>query len=395
MTSTTAGAATQMRRGLLRHPADGWLVGLSLVHAALLLEAPSIPLVAVGLWWNANTIAHNFIHQPFFRPRAVNRLYSCALSVLLGFPQSMWKQRHLAHHADRTAHIRVTRLLVVETTLVFAAWGAAAALAPRLFFLSYLPGWALGLALCSLQGHYEHAGGTTSHYGWIYNALFFNDGYHVEHHRHPGTHWTDVDDAREGAAAVSRWPPVLRWLEHVSLEGLERLVVHVPLFQRVVVAIHERACHRLLAHASDIRSVLIVGGGLFPRTALVMRRALPHASLTIVDANDTHLAIARRFLDAGVTLRSAWFTGTAPPGVDLVVVPLAYVGNRSRLYDDPPARLTLIHDWLWHRRGRSAIVSVLLLKRLNLIQRERLADRPRSQEIDPGIANGPCVRISA
>ncbi len=32
---------------------------------------PSVPLVAVALWWNANTIAHNFIHTPFFRSRAL------------------------------------------------------------------------------------------------------------------------------------------------------------------------------------------------------------------------------------------------------------------------------------------------------------------------------------
>ena len=29
----------------------------------------------------------------------------------------------------------------------------------------------------------------------------------------------------------------------------------------------------------------------------------------------------------------------------------------------------LIHDWLWHKRVRSAIVSILLLKRLNLVTR--------------------------
>ena len=63
--------------------------------------------------------------------------------------------------------------------LVLAVWTAAASLAPGIFLTVYLPGWALGLGLCFLQGHYEHAGGTTSHYGRLYNLLFFNDGYHV------------------------------------------------------------------------------------------------------------------------------------------------------------------------------------------------------------------------
>jgi hypothetical protein len=55
-----------------------------------------------------------------------------------------------------------------------------------------MPGYLAGLGLCLLQGHFEHAGGTTSHYGWLYNRLFFNDGYHVEHHRRPGIHWTQL-----------------------------------------------------------------------------------------------------------------------------------------------------------------------------------------------------------
>jgi hypothetical protein len=145
------------------------------------------------------------------------------------------------------------------------------------------------------------------------------------------------------------------------------VVLHIPLCQRAVIAMHVPAFRRLLADAGDIRSVLIVGGGLFPRTALVLRRLLPEATVTIVDACETHRTIARRFLDSGVTLRPGTFRGHAPPGIDLVVVPLAYIGNREQLYAHPPARMTLVHDWLWHRRGTSAIVSIFLLKRLNLV----------------------------
>src|ERR1051325_648190 len=79
---------------------DALLIGLSAVHAALLLAFPSVVLVAVGLWWNANTISHNFIHRPFFTSRRANRGYAVFLSALLGFPQSLWRQRHLRHHAE-------------------------------------------------------------------------------------------------------------------------------------------------------------------------------------------------------------------------------------------------------------------------------------------------------
>ena len=57
-------------------PWDGVLIALSFAYAAFLLSAPSIPLIAIGLWWTANTVAHNFIHTPFFRSRALNRVVS-------------------------------------------------------------------------------------------------------------------------------------------------------------------------------------------------------------------------------------------------------------------------------------------------------------------------------
>ena len=64
---------------------DGPLfVLLALTHGGLLLALPTIAFVALGLWWNANTISHHFIHRPFFRGRAVNAIFSCYLSLLLG-----------------------------------------------------------------------------------------------------------------------------------------------------------------------------------------------------------------------------------------------------------------------------------------------------------------------
>ena len=48
-------------------------------------------------------------------------------------------------------------------------WTALAVLAPLFFIGVYLPGYALGIGLCWLQGHFEHVGGTTSHYGRLYN----------------------------------------------------------------------------------------------------------------------------------------------------------------------------------------------------------------------------------
>jgi hypothetical protein len=54
---------------------------------------------------------------------------------------------------------------------------------------------------------------------------------------------------------------------------------------------------------------------------------------------------------------------------DLAVLPLSFDGDRERIYRDPPARVTVVHDWIWRRRGQGRIVSVFLLKRVNLILR--------------------------
>jgi fatty acid desaturase len=370
-------------RGLFRHSSsDALFVALSLAHAALLITVPSIALIAIGMWWSSNTIAHNFIHRPFFRARSANRIYSGFLSLVLGVPQSLWRDRHLAHHAGMSHRPRLRADVVVETALVAGLWTTIGLTAPTFFLTVYLPGMALGLVLCQLQGFFEHAGGTTSHYGRLYNLLFFNDGYHVEHHQRPGAHWTQLRGVVQPAARHSRWPPVLRWLDYlpVNLEALERLVLRSPRLQRFVLSAHERAFRRVLADTGVIDDVLVVGGGLFPRTALILRRLLPDSSITVLDANAGHLAIARPRLDSSIALVHRRFDANVRPGADLVVIPLSFAGDRRSVYAHPPARIVIVHDWIWARRGAraGATVSWLLLKRLNLVDgsRELAASRP-------------------
>ena len=78
---------------------DALMVALAVAHAAVLLRLPTAPAIALGVWWNSNTISHNFLHRPFFRSRAANRVFGAYLSLLLGIPQALWRDRHLAHHA--------------------------------------------------------------------------------------------------------------------------------------------------------------------------------------------------------------------------------------------------------------------------------------------------------
>jgi hypothetical protein len=379
---------------------DALPVALALAQGALLLAWPSIPLVAVGLWWNANTISHHFIHRPFFRSRRLNASFSCYLSLLLGFPQSLWRARHLAHHlaieGRRERHD--LKLAPFDFGAVVALWGALLVFAPGFLLTVYLPGFLIGLGLCYLQGHYEHSRGTVSHYGWLYNFLLFNDGYHIEHHARPAANWRELPLRRAAQANASRWPAVLRWLELVNLCALERVVLRFPALQRFVLKAHERAFRSLLIELPHARCVAIVGGGLFPRTALVLRRLLPESKLVLIDQSESNLAVARSFLSGpgerrhpcllrgsvaleqdgrqgclrsqgSQELINERFEPGMPCDFDLLVIPLAFDGDRRALYERPPASAMLVHDWIWRRRGSSAVVSRLLLKRLNLVMR--------------------------
>ena len=100
----------------------------------IVLAAPSIPLIGVGVWWNANTISHNFIHRPFFRNTVLRDLFSAYLTRLLGIPQALWRERHLAHHVGARWRFRQRRRFWLRPRWCFACgryWRPRAALSLR------------------------------------------------------------------------------------------------------------------------------------------------------------------------------------------------------------------------------------------------------------------------
>ncbi|PYT26931.1 MAG: hypothetical protein DMG58_21465 [Acidobacteria bacterium] len=358
---------------------DALFIVLALLHGVVLAEWPAAAVIAIGVWWNSNTIAHNFIHRPFFRAHFLNLLFSAYLSMLLGIPQALWRDRHLAHHGGIAWRRRVSLRLVFETLLVLGFWIVLVVRQPRVFLMAYLPGYLAGLALCALQGHYEHVRGATSHYGWIYNVLLFNDGYHAEHHANPGIHWTQLPERIASGAHTSRWPALVRWLDApgpnirfdvLILDALEKLVLRSRWLQWFVLRSHRRAFSALVPQLPPVRRVAIVGGGLFPRTALILLELLPGARIVIVDADARNLETARSILGGSVEFLNHHHAPEDPSDCDLMVIPLSFDGDRSAIYSQPPSRAVLVHDWIWHPRGTSnKVVSVALLKRLNLVVR--------------------------
>lgn len=373
---------------------DTLTVLLTLVHAAALATWPSVPTVAIGLWWNANAISHQHVHRAFFRRRGLDAAFSAWLSLLLGLPQRLWRARHLAHHAGTAQPVNTAQparsasasaAMGAEVCLVLGLWSSLALTAPSFLLATYLPGFALGLVLCRVHGHYEHRGSTTSCYGRFWNLLFLNDGYHVEHHAHPRAHVFDLPRRRIPGTPESRWPPLLRFLDGDWLDQLERLVLRCPPLRRSLLATHRRALRAVLRHRTGAgwapRRVAIVGGGLFPRSALLIGELFPSATIVVLDAEPRHLLRARALLPCTVEMRCARFTPGERLDCDLAIVPLALRGDRDTLYRQPPAPLCLVHDWLWRRRGTSAVVACWLLKRVNLVccRPQRLhSRRPRS-----------------
>jgi hypothetical protein len=99
-----------------------------------------------------------------------------------------------------------------------------------------------------------------------------------------------------------------------------------------------------------------------------LRELLPAAQLTIVDSNPRNLKTARVFLGGNIEYRNECYVPGETRDCDLTVIPLCLNGSRPAIYERPSSPAVLVHDWIWHRRGTGAIVSALLLKRLNLVR---------------------------
>lgn len=205
---------------------------------------------AYSISWNINSIAHNFIHNPYFRSPLLNRLFSLLESLTIGFSQTFYDCVHMRHHtgnSDRQDEngktkdwlsiyrygrdgkaenvwgytflsffrdeAKETYDEIKKRSLADARWGSfevAAFITVYLgmlavnwkAFLFFLPFYYLGNSLSSLNGYYRHYGGNpdvpiawgVSSYDRLYNLVWFNNGYHAEHHFRPRLHWTKMKE---------------------------------------------------------------------------------------------------------------------------------------------------------------------------------------------------------
>jgi len=210
-------------------------------------------LYGVAIGWNQDAVAHNFIHNPFFTSKALNRATELALTLANGTPQTMYRYVHMRHHAgdsDRPdargetvdpisiyRHGSGGRAEAMHTYVLLGFWRddgpftvarairarrpAEARRALEEFWLmaavygalliwrwplvaTLAPFYYLGQSLSFLIAYYEHFGADpddraatgVSTYEPVYNWAFLNNGYHAEHHFQPGRHWTQMATLR-------------------------------------------------------------------------------------------------------------------------------------------------------------------------------------------------------
>jgi len=201
---------------------------------------------AVSISWNINGIAHNHIHNAYFVSPALNRGFNMLLSLTMGFTQTDYHHVHLRHHAGNSDRPGADGTTIDPLSIYRCGhdgqpenvwrytffsyfrddpraslaqlsntkrrtdmrWGQAEMAVVVVFYaiLAYVnwrfvlymvPFYYLGHSLSSLNGFYEHFGGDpdkpiawgVSTYNRFYNWLWFNNGYHAEHHYRPKQHW--------------------------------------------------------------------------------------------------------------------------------------------------------------------------------------------------------------
>lgn len=236
---------------------------------------------AVSISWNINSVAHSFLHHHYFTAPVLNRLFSMTQTVVLGTPQLLIEEVHLRHHRGnsdrrvdgttvdwlsiyrhgrdgepenpwtyvfsgffRSDPILITKEImlrnktcgwwaVVELGLVTTTVAVTLVLDWRFVVFMWLPAYYLGHSLTNLNGYYEHFDANpdmpiawgVSTYGRIYNTVWFNNGYHAEHHFRPNTHWTRLrslhrsiaDQQLEAGVHIIRPPHALGFLQGCSV----------------------------------------------------------------------------------------------------------------------------------------------------------------------------------
>ncbi len=232
----------------------------AIIGAATFFDQLSWPVLTVlGFYFiymictNYQCISHNHLHNPFFNSKFLNQLFSVVNSLVLGMSQTLYRVHHLNHHVFnndfrnpetnetgdwsslyrwskkpgvpenifiysimgplrvdyvtlwKNAHKKNIGMLVWWEHAAMLGFYVSLALINWQFVLFYfLPVFFVGQALALTENYLEHYGAdptsrltnSVSCYSNFYNWIWFNNGYHQEHHYRPQVHWTVVPEVK-------------------------------------------------------------------------------------------------------------------------------------------------------------------------------------------------------
>lgn len=232
---------------------------LSILFFAINLEFISpvtsivISLLLIAFYCtNYQCVSHNFLHNEFFKSPILNTIFSAINSMAMGLPQTLYYHHHMNHHrynndvidpltnttkdisslyrhgkngevenlisysfigffridlialAKKAKTNFAKKVLYIEIVSVLLFWSLLIYINYRFFFMFYLPIWYLGQVAALAENYFEHYGASSgdrrrdsvSCYNKIYNFLWFNNGYHQEHHFAPTVHWTQIAEVK-------------------------------------------------------------------------------------------------------------------------------------------------------------------------------------------------------
>ena len=233
---------------------DGLLVGVMFIQLALIILpflfelslSSLVFLVIVNTFLigtNYQCVAHNFIHNPFFKHTLINQIFSILNTLCIGIPQSIYKIHHLEHHrhnnnpakdvsstfkygkngkeeniflystlgvlrTDMVALCKVARkqsLLINFEIISLSIFIAILCLLNWQLFIGYiLTSYLFGQFFALWENYCEHNHAnfndrkrdSVSCYNSIYNLVWFNNGFHQEHHYSPTIHWTKIAEVK-------------------------------------------------------------------------------------------------------------------------------------------------------------------------------------------------------
>ena len=167
------------------------------------------------------------------------------------------------------------------------------------------------------------------------------------------------------------------------LDVVERIIMNIPFLRDWILYTHESAIRQLFSSEEQApQRIVVIGGGIFPRTAIIMKKLFPESQIIIQDMNEGSLKLAENYLrktnnEGNIYYFNSMYDGTVHGTKNgsaygncsgsiygtIMVFPLAFRG--MSINSKSPYK-TVKHCWIWENEPcvKQCIVSYFLMKKV-------------------------------